>query len=117
MALRVVIIQSEMQSAQPLARYFTQRGDEVWQAWELGQAWALVVQIKPHLMLMDLHFASADWLNFLRHVRQAFPEIKIIMTNKYPDLQREMLVREQNVQVFLRQPFSTHWIEQALDRL
>ena len=117
MTLRVIIVQSEMQSAQPLARFFTQRGDEIWQAWELGQAWSLTEQIKPNLMLMDLHFASGDWIQFLRRVRQTFPETKIIMTNKYPDLQREMLVREQHVQVFLRQPFSARWIEQALKRL
>lgn len=117
MILRVVIVQSEMKSAQPLVRYFTQRGDEVWQAWELGQAWALVGQVKPNLMLMDLHFASSEWINFLRRVRQMFPDTRIIITNKYPDMQREMLVRDQNVQVFLRQPFSTRWIEQAMGRL
>ena len=39
------------------------------------------------------------------------------MTNKYPDLQREMMAREQGVQVFLRQPFSARWIDQALARL
>jgi adenylate cyclase len=117
MALRVVLIQSDMQTAQPLARYFTQRGDELWQAWELGQAAALINQVKPNLVLMDLHFASADWVSFLRRLRQASPSTRIIMTNKYPDLQREMLAREQDVKVFLRQPFSARWIEQALKRL
>ena len=117
MALRVVIVQSEMQPSQPLTRFFTQRGDEVWQAWQLGQALALIGQVKPNLLLMDLHFASSEWINFLRRVRHEFPQTKIIMTSKYPDLQREMLVHEQNVQVFLRQPFSARWIEQALKRL
>lgn len=117
MALRVVLIQSEMQSAQPLARFFTQRGDEVWQAWELTQASAMLEQVKPDLVLMDLHFAGSAWINFLRSTRQSFPATKIIMTNKYPDLQREMHAREHNVRVFLRQPFSPRWIEQALSRL
>ena len=117
MDLRVVLVQSNMQSAQPLTRFFTQRGDEVWQAWELGQAWALVGQVKPHLLVMDLHFASDEWIQFLRRVRKFFPETRMIMTNQYPDLQRELLAREQNVQVFLRQPYSPRWIEQALKRL
>lgn len=117
MALRILVLQSEMQSIQPLTRYFTQRGDEVWQSWELKQAWALIVQVQPHLMFMDLHFGSDEWIHFLRRVRQEYPKTNIIMTSQYPDLQREMLVREQNVQVFLRQPFSARWIEQALNRL
>lgn len=117
MALRVVLIQSEMQTAQPLTRFFSQRGDEVWQSWELGKAWELVTQVKPDLILMDLHIAGAEWVPFLRRLRQTLPGTRVIMTNKYPDLQREILAREQNVHVFLRQPFSARWIEQALNRL
>jgi len=115
--MRVVLVQSEMQSTQPLVRFFSQRGDEVWQALELSQAWSLIAQVKPQLVLMDLHFASSDWIGFLRRLRRTFPETRVVMTNQYPDLQREMLAREQDVRVFLRQPFTARWIEQALKRL
>ncbi len=117
MAIRVLLVQSDMRSAQPLTRYFKQRGDEVWQAWDMSQARALLEQVKPHLMLMDLHFASQEWYAFLRTARMNLPAMKIIMTNKYPDLQREMKARDQGVQVFLRQPFTPRWIDQAIKRL
>ena len=117
MAIRVLLVQTDTRTAQPLARFFKQRGDEVWQAWELGQAQALLEQVKPHLMLMDLHFSSQEWYTFLRQARLAFPALQVIMTNKYPDLQREMKAREQGVQVFLRQPFAPRWIDQAVKRL
>lgn len=117
MAIRVLIIQTDTRTSQPLLRYFKQRGDEVWQAWELGQAQALLGQVKPHLMLLDLHFSSEEWYAFLRGARLNFPAMKVIMTNKYPDLQRELKAREQGVQVFLRQPFAPRWIDQAVKRL
>jgi class 3 adenylate cyclase/DNA-binding response OmpR family regulator/HAMP domain-containing protein len=117
MALRVLLIQSDTQTAQPLARFFARRGDEVWQAWELGQARALLNQVHPDLVMMDLHFISSNWIEILRQVRADFPITKIIMTNKYPDMQREMLAREQNVHVFLRQPYTERWIEQAVRRV
>lgn len=117
MANRVLIVQMDMRSAQPLTRYFKQRGDEVWQAWDLGQAQSLFEQVKPQLLLLDLHFPNTEWLTFLRQARQAIPGLKVIITNKYPDLQREMQAREQGVQVFLRQPYSPRWIEQAVQRL
>jgi CheY-like chemotaxis protein/HAMP domain-containing protein len=117
MAIRVLLVQTDMRSAQPLARFFKQRGDEVWQAWDLVQAKGLLEQVKPHLLLMDLHFASQEWYTYLRAARADFPNLKIIMTNKYPDLQREMKARDQGVQVFLRQPFSPRWIDQAIRRL
>jgi class 3 adenylate cyclase/ActR/RegA family two-component response regulator len=117
MPLRVLLVQSDMRTAQPLARFFKHRGDEVWQAWELGQGLALLEQVKPDLLLVDLHFENGDWAGFIRQARSEHPNSKIIMTNRYPDLQREMAAREHGVKVFLRQPFSARWIEQALDRL
>lgn len=117
MPMRVLLVQSDVRTAQPLIRFFKHRGDEVWQAWELGQGSTLLEQVKPDLLLMDLHFNNSDWLGFLRQARTQLPHMKVIMTNRYPDLQREISARETGVKVFLRQPFSAKWIEQALDRL
>lgn len=117
MAMRVLLVQSDIRAAQPLTRFFKSRGDEVWQAWELGQASALIDQVKPQLMLMDLHFVSQEWYPFLRQARESLPGLKVIMTNKYPDLQREMMARDQGVTTFLRQPFSARWIEQSIQHM
>jgi adenylate cyclase len=115
--MRVLLVQSDVRTAQPLVRFFKNRGDEIWQAWELGQGLALFEQAKPDLLLMDLHFTAGDWAGFLRQARQLNPQLQVVMTNRFPDLQREMTVREIGVNVFLRQPFSAKWIEQALERL
>lgn len=117
MPLRVLLVQSDMRAAQPLLHFFKRRGDEVWEGWEVSQGLGLLEQVKPDLLVMDLHFDSGDWVGLLRHARTTLPSTKIIMTNKYPDLQREMLVREMGVKVFLRQPYNGRWIEQALERL
>jgi len=106
-----------MRAAQPLLHFFKRRGDQVWEGWEVSQGAGLLEQVKPDLLVMDLHFESGDWAGLLRQVRSAYPATQIIMTNKYPDLQREMLVREMGVKVFLRQPYSARWIEQSLERL
>ena len=117
MSRRVLLVQSDMRTAQPLLRFFKSRGDEVWQAWEIGQGLALLEQVRPDLLLMDLHFENGDWAGLLRQARANDPNMKVIMTNKYPDLQREMVARELGVKVFLRQPFSARWVVQALARL
>jgi adenylate cyclase len=117
MPMRVLLVQSDVRAVQPLIRFFKHRGDEVWQAWELDQGLKLLGQVKPDLLLMDLHFNSGDWANLIRQALIQFPGIKIIMTNKYPDLQREISAGELGVKVFLRQPFQAKWIEQALERL
>ncbi|TLN24181.1 HAMP domain-containing protein, partial [bacterium] len=41
----------------------------------------------------------------------------IILTNRHPDLQREMWAQAQGVTIFLREPFTTQWLEAALRRV
>lgn len=114
MGRRVLLVQNENEAAQTLARFFTDRGDEVWIAWDLGQAAALLQQVAPDLLLLDLHFPGDDWLGFFRFGRATFPNLKVILTNKHPDLQREIVARQNGLNVFLRQPFTRRWLERAL---
>ncbi len=116
MALRVLVVQQDMQNAQSLVRFFKDRGDEVWSAWDLGQAEALAEQVKPHLLFVDLHYPDNTWLDFIRRVRR-ISEVKVVVTSRHPDVQREIQAKAQGVRVFLRQPYKMEWIQQTLDRL
>ncbi len=116
MALRVLLVQSDIQSAQTLARFFQDRGDEIWIADQVDQGLNLLSTWSPDLVLLDLHFSGSDWLELLREARQSTSPVRVILTNKYPDLQRELLAGEQGFNVFLRQPYTQRWIEAALQR-
>ncbi len=117
MAVRVLIVQSDSKAAKTLARYFKGRGDQVWEAADLGNARAAFLQAKPQLVLLDLHFPRDPWLDFLRRIQKDPNGVRIIATNQYPDVQQEMVARANGVTVFLRQPYTPHWIETALRRL
>ena len=117
MTRKVLIFQSDQKSAAALARLFRARGDEVWTARDLEQARALLRQVRPDLLMMDLHFPGNAWLDFLRTLRQDQPRLNIIMTNRHPDLQREMWAQAQGVTVFLREPFTAQWLGAALRRV
>lgn len=115
--MRVLLLQPEHQTIRKLERFFKDRGDEVFTAWDLNQGVHALVQTRPHLLLLDMHFPGTAWLNFLRNTRQGYPDLRIILTNKFPDLQREMLAKELGVTTFLRQPFTQRWMENALRRV
>ncbi len=117
MGLRVLLIQSDPQSMQVLGKFFREREDEVWEVSDLEQVEEVIQQRNPNLMLLDIHFPGGDWLVFLKQAHQRYPDLKIILTNKYPDLQREILAAENGVNIFLRQPFTRMWIENALQRV
>ena len=115
--LRVLILQSVLKDAAILAGFFTKRHDQVWQTTRAAEAFALLQRHKPDLVIIDLHLSGSGWLDLLRHLQQDCPATGVIVTNKYPDLQREVLAKDQGVLVFLRQPFTRPWIERALTRL
>ncbi len=117
MGLHVLLVQTEYPSVQVLERFFQERGDQTWATLDLEEANGLLDEHKPDLMLLDLHFQDGDWLALLKSARLRFPKLKIIVTNKYPDLQREILASEHGVNSFLRQPFTRNWIENVLQRV
>jgi class 3 adenylate cyclase/CheY-like chemotaxis protein len=116
-ALRVIVVQSTVKDAQTLAAYFNRRHDRVWQTTQPAEAISQITHQKPDLVILDLHLPGSEWLTLLRHLRQHSPATRVIVTNKYPDLSREVLAKEQGVQIFLRQPFSRQWVDRALEKL
>lgn len=117
MANRVLILQSEEKSAHDLAELFSKRGDKVWRTTTATQAVSLIKANNLDLVVIDLHSQGNDWMAMLTTVRQELPGIRVIATNKYPDVRREFLAKEQGVRVFLREPFTADWVERALKRL
>src|SRR5262245_64295664 len=99
--LRVVIVQSITKDAQALAAFFNRRRDQVWQTTQVAEALSQINHQKPDLVMLDLHLPGSEWLTLLRYLRQHYPTIRVIVTNKYPDLSREVLAKEQGVQIFL----------------
>ena len=117
MAQRVLIVQLDQQTAQPLADFFNGRGDAVTFAAHTAETVALADSIRPDLIFFDLHLPENNWLDTLRHLRQRLPKAALILTNQHPDFQRELLAKENGLHVFLRQPYTPQWIERALQRL
>src|SRR5688572_24939114 len=114
---RAVIVQSTLKDAQTLAGFFNRRQDQLWTTVQPREALNLVQRHKADLLVVDLHLPGNDWLDLLRQVRQDYPATHVVVTNRLPDLRREILAKEQGVQVFLRQPFTRQWVERALTRL
>lgn len=117
MSRQIMILQSEASAAQQLAEYFIRRGDQAEICYTLEQAHELIKSRLPTLIFIDIHLPGTDWLDALRVARQHAPQAGVILTNRHPDIRREMLAKEYGVRVFLRQPFTANWVENALSKL
>jgi class 3 adenylate cyclase/HAMP domain-containing protein len=115
--MRVLIVQPDTNLAHTLTRLFVERKDTVWKAWDLGQASAAFFQLRPDLLVFDLHCPDAGWQDFLRKVQRANPRLIIIATNQKPDLQRELLLKEMGIRIIWRAPFAHRWLEKIFQRL
>jgi len=113
---RVLIFQSDPNTAQTLADFFTQRGDQIFQAASLNDARTLV-RIQPEIIVIDSHLPDNQWLEFLQEVRREQPKARVLMTSNYPDSERELQAKEHGAKVFLRQPFTRTRVEGALKQL
>ncbi len=112
---KVLLVQTQPQAARFLTRFFEERGDDVTSVLDLGQAATQLAQYKPDLMVLDLHFPGDEWQMFLRILRMEYPELKVIVTSKYPDVERESKAQEIGVNAFVHQPFTLYWLNKALE--
>lgn len=117
MPYNVLIVQSDPKAARTLSRLFGERGNRAWETSDARQAFLLIEQYRPDLLVLDLHLPGDGWLILLTQIRELYPTIKVIITNKFPVLQREMLAKEKGARVFLREPFNRRWLEKALESL
>ncbi len=117
MAYRVLILGPEQASSKKLVNYFTKRRAQVWLTSDPTQAYKILKAKRPHLAFVDLHIPDDGWLHLLNSICQESKGTRLIVTNRHPDVRREMLAREHGAQVFLREPFNNKWIETALKKL
>lgn len=117
MPQRVLILNSELKSAQLLGEYFSKRGDTVWMTADIQEAGVIFERENPDLILADLHYPGSHWQDLITLARQRSPQPAVIVTNKHPAMRRELMAKDLGVEVFLREPFTPTWIETALSRL
>jgi class 3 adenylate cyclase/CheY-like chemotaxis protein len=117
MTRKVLLVQTDQSSIKLLRDYFLRRGDRVWLTEYPEKALKILENEQPDLAFVDLHLPEGAWLNLLTCLHKDYPQTSVIVTNKQPDLRRELLAKEQGVFVFLRYPITPQWIEKALRRI
>jgi len=115
--MKVLIVQSEIETAETLTEIFSQRGDKVFSTTNVGDAIAILQIEEAELMIVDLHLPEAALFELLRGLQERHSEVEVIISNRYPDFTRELAVKEYGVYKFIRSPFSKIWVDQALESL
>jgi class 3 adenylate cyclase/CheY-like chemotaxis protein len=115
--MKVLIIQAEGESAHTLSEIFDQFDETTTILGADSNAQSLIETESPDLVVLDLHLPRETLFPLLQLLRDNNPEIKIIISNRYPDLSREMEVKEYGISFFLRAPFNKSRVAQVLHHL
>ncbi len=118
MLQQILMAQPDSTSTQILLKLFNEQGHSTRSALTPTEALALIKQLPPEVVVVDLHATDPGWLDFLKRVRQKYPQTKILFTTTYPDPQQELQAQEKyGARLFLRPPFTRAELEQALYKL
>lgn len=81
----------------------------------LPEAEAYLSYMKPSVIFLDNSFPDGLGVNFIRNIKSADDEIKIIMMTADTDTWVEEKAKKEGVNYFLKKPFSMKLIESVLN--
>ena len=115
MALQVLILQSDSNSAEQLANYFSELDEQVWQASTPTEAQTILKQHEPELVVVDVHMLNDGWAELVPNLQRELPDTKLLFTTNFPDPHQESQIKkEYGARIFLRPPFTRAGLEQAV---
>ena len=83
----------------------------------LPEAQAYLAYLKPTVIFLDNSFPEGLGVNFIRNIKSADEEIKIVMMTADTDAWVKEKASEEGINYFLEKPFSTRIIDGVLDKL
>lgn len=83
----------------------------------LPEAAAYLSYLKPTVIFLDNSFPEGLGVNFIRHIKSADDEIKIIMMTADTDTWVEKKAYKEGINGFIKKPFSSQMINGVLDEM
>ena|SRR5688572_19226070 len=83
---------------------------------DLSAAQEYLEQETPSVVILDNKLPDGFGIDFIPHIKQKYPAIKIIMISGY-DASAEDVALENGADIFLQKPFSRDQLYQAIKRL
>lgn len=112
-----MIIDDDLDLSQLLAYMLEERKIHVMMVHSLAEAEEYLTYLKPTVVFLDNSFPEGLGINFIRNIKSADDEIKIIMMTGDPALWIEQKAKDEGINYFLKKPFSKKIIDRILDQL
>ncbi len=114
---RVLIVDDEMDICFVLSNMF--KNQEVFSEYanSLAEAQLLMKSHHPTILILDNHLPDGLGVEFIEHVKQAYPDTKIIMITAHDTASDKMLALKNGADYFIGKPFSISTVKHTIDCL
>lgn len=106
----IVVADDEVKIGQLLQRMLEGRGHTVRTATNTDDAWMLITQQPPDLLITDLKLPPADGVALMRQVHATYPHIPVLMITGYDDSDTEAKARAAGAKGFCGKPLDLNEI-------
>ncbi|MBF6569564.1 MAG: response regulator [Candidatus Binataceae bacterium] len=114
MALKVLVVDDELDLVDTCARLIEGLGHVCLRAFDGPEAIELIDSEQPDLVVTDFNLPHGDGFGILRHANENSPGIPVIMMTGYHTADMAQAASEAGVKAYLRKPFMTNDLMQAV---
>ena len=112
--IKLLLADDEKGLCEFLEKFFKPRGYEVLIANNGQDALSIVKKEKPELVLLDVNMPGIDGLEVLRNIKNAYPQIKVIMVTVSDDADTRQKAKVLGADEFVKKPFTTDYLEDVV---
>lgn len=108
---RLMIVDDESEICDFLKLFFEDRGFEVSSALSGQKALEIIGQVKPHVILLDIHMPGMDGLSALREIKKRQPDCKVIMVTALETRDKIEEAMRLGADNYITKPLSLEYLE------
>jgi len=113
----ILVVDDAPDTLEVLQRNLTSRYDRVFTASSVAEAIRLLSQTPVDLVITDLKMPGASGLDLVRHVRENFKDMEVMMITGYPTIETAVQAVKTGAEEYLSKPFTEEELFAAVERV
>lgn len=115
--LKVLIIDDETDICYLLSTLLKQKSFEPQFVNTLSEAEEALKAISPKIVFLDNHLPDGLGINFLEHIKQNYPDIKVVMITAHDTADARNFALKNGADLFIGKPFTRDMVYSAVDEI
>lgn len=117
MTRRILVVDDEPLKRITLQIELSEHGYEVYEAADAAAARSIFESRQIDVVVTDVRMPGASGIDLLTHVKQANPQVEVILMTAYATVDTAVLAIKRGAYDYITKPFTTHDLLVKLDRL